>query len=131
MFTELQKNLPEARAVELRCLRKIGADVKRRLIRGHEDAERPTALSVHQLGRRHIDLIDIRSFFPVDFDRDEPVIQHPGRLFVFEAFVCQNMAPMTGRITDRQENRFVCRTGSGKRFFPPWIPINRVGGVLE
>ena len=42
-----------------------------------------------------------------------------------------NVTPVAGGVTDAEEDRFVGRFGKGEGFFPPWIPIDGVVGVLE
>jgi hypothetical protein len=48
-----------------------------------------------------------------------------------EAFVLHDVAPMTGRVANRKEDRLVFLAGTGKRLVAPWIPVNRIVFVLE
>ena len=50
-----------------------------------EHIERPTStLAEHCLVTRHVDLVHIRAFFPVQFDADEVLVQEGGNLLVLE-----------------------------------------------
>src|SRR5439155_538251 len=78
-----------------------------------------------------VNAIDIGPFFTIDFDVHKLAIHDRGRLFVLERLVCHHVAPVTGRITDREKDRFVLATGFGKCFFAPRIPIDRIMRVLK
>jgi hypothetical protein len=41
------------------------------------------------------------------------------------------MAPVTGGIADRDQNRLVSGARRGKRFFSPGIPVHRILGMLQ
>jgi hypothetical protein len=41
------------------------------------------------------------------------------------------MAPVTGRVPDAEEDRFVLPARFFERLLPPGIPVHRVAGVLE
>jgi hypothetical protein len=42
-----------------------------------------------------------------------------------------DMTPMTGRVADREEDRFILTARFGEGFLAPRIPIDRVMCVLE
>ena len=52
-------------------------------------------------------------------------------LRIFERLVRHDVAPVAGRITDREKDRFVFLARFGERFFAPRIPIDRIVRVLE
>ena len=81
--------------------------------------------------RRHIDLIDIRPLFAIDFDIDEQLVHHARGRFILEAFVRHDMAPMAGGVADREENGSIAALGLRQRFGSPWPPIDRVVLVLQ
>jgi hypothetical protein len=83
------------------------------------------------LHKSHVNAIDIRPFFAVDFDVHELTVHDFGRPWILEGFVRHDMAPMTGRITDRKKDRFVFLTRFRKRLFAPWKPLNRVFPRVE
>jgi hypothetical protein len=59
-------------------------------------------------------MIDIRTFFPVDFDVDKVPVHDPGYLFVFKTFVFHNMAPVACRVSDADKEGFVLFFGPEK-----------------
>src|SRR5205085_6571755 len=75
--------------------------------------------------------IDIGPFFAIDFDVYELAIHDRRRPFVLEGLMRHHVAPMAGRVTDREKDRFVFVTRFGERFFAPRIPINGVLRVLK
>jgi hypothetical protein len=83
------------------------------------------------LHKRHVNAINIGALFPVHFDVHKFAVHDRGHVFVFERFVRHDMAPVTGGITNRKKDRFVFPARPRERFFPPWIPINRVMRVLK
>ncbi len=42
-----------------------------------------------------------------------------------------HMAPVAGRVADRQEDQFPFLARFGKSLISPWIPVNRIMGMLE
>ena len=84
----------------------------------------------HGLGRLHVDRIDVGSLLAVDLDADEPSV-HLGRdVGVLERFVRHHVAPVAGRVADRQQDRHVALAGRGERLVTPRVPVDRVVGVL-
>ena len=56
---------------------------------------------------------------------------HRGRhLVVLEALVGHDVAPVAGRVADRQQHRHVAPAGLGERLRPPRVPVDRVVAVL-
>ena len=54
-----------------------------------------------------------------------------GNGFVLEALPFHHVAPVAGGIADGEENGFVLRAGCLEGLRAPWIPVNRIVGVLE
>ncbi len=109
----------------------ICARIKRLEVGGEKHRHRPAAGPCHGDGGLHVDGIDVRTFFPIDFDVDEVFI-HEGRcFFVFERFMGHYMAPVTGGIPDAQKDGFVFGAGLREGFLAPRIPVDRIPGVLE
>ena len=71
----------------------------------HETVEWPASLTGLGSQGSHAVGVQFGVFFPVDLDRDIGVIENVGDLFVFEAFVGHDMAPVTGGIADGNEER--------------------------
>src|SRR5262249_653397 len=79
---------------------------------------------------RHVDLIEIRPLFPIDFDTDEVVVENSGDLRIFEALVLHHVTPVTGRVADAEKDRPIQLLGPRQCLRSPWIPGNRVIGML-
>src|SRR5205085_3384153 len=45
--------------------------------------------------------------------------------------VRHDMAPVAGRVTDRQKDRFILSSRFLERFLSPWIPVDWIVRVLE
>ena len=111
--------------------REIGAAEERLQVGRQEHRHRPAAVPGHRLHGRHVDLVEVGTLLAVDLDVDE-VLVHQGRdLGVLEALALHDVAPVAGRIADRQEDRPVLGPGPGQRLRAPGIPVHRVGRVLE
>jgi hypothetical protein len=76
-------------------------------------------------------LIEIRTLLAVDLDVDEARIHRCCDCPVLEAFMGHDMAPVTGRIADGQQDRPVGFPRESKRFLPPGKPIDGIVGVLQ
>ena len=81
--------------------------------------------------RRHVDLIDIRPLLAIDFDVDEELVHDPRGRVVLETFMRHDVAPVAGRIADREQDRFVGLLGFGERLRSPRPPIDRIVLVLQ
>ncbi len=114
-----------------RLRRKICSAKEGLQVRCEEYAQRPPAPAGHQLDRRHIDLVDVRPLLAVDFDGDEVLVEDFGRLRILERLTFHHVAPVAGRVPDRQEDRLVLLLGPVECFFSPWVPVDRVVDMLE
>src|SRR5205807_5310599 len=92
-------------------------------IGGEKHREGPAAMLAERVERLHIDAIDIRTFLPVDLGGNEVSVHECGSFRVLEALVSHHMAPMTGRVADGQEHRFVVGAGAGERGGTPGHPV--------
>ena len=112
---ELAEQVEEPRPAPSRRRRKIGAAEKRLELRRQEDRHRPSAGSGRRLHERHVDAVDVRPLLAVDLDRHEAGVERVGDRRVLERLVLHHVAPVTGRVANRQEDRLVlalapCRT---------------------
>ena len=112
---------------------KVGAGEKRRQIsRGQKHCQRPATPSlVQQLVRALVNLVQIWPFLTIHLDIDKQPIHDIGRAGVLEGFVGHDVAPVTGGITNRQQNRQITLAGDGQRFVIPGIPVDRIMGMLQ
>ena len=75
---------------------KVGSGVKRFEVGRQEEGVRPAAAATRQLGRRHVDLIEIGSLLAVHLDIDEPLIHHRRNLGSGEDLALHDVAPVAG-----------------------------------
>ena len=106
---DLAQHIDEGGAAVARVLRKIRA-APHRLARGREEhRERPAALLAEQMQRVHVDLVDVGPLLAVDLDVDEQLVHHARGRLVLEALVRHHVAPVAGRVADREQDRLVGR----------------------
>jgi len=79
-----------------------------------------------RVGGSLIDLIEIRTFFAVDFDGDVQVVHQCRGLGIFEAFMVHHMAPMARGEADGEQDRLAGRLGLVERFRPPGAPMHGI-----
>ena len=129
-----QQQFVEPRQAVARALREIGAAEEGLALGGEEHRQRPAARAPgQQLVGCLIDPVDVGSLLPVDLDVDEMPVHQRGGVVVFEAFVRHYMAPVAGRVADRQQDRPLARARQSQRLGAPGVPgvpVHRVGGVL-
>src|SRR5690606_12988136 len=53
-----------------------------------------------------------------------------GELRVLEGLALHHVTPMTGAVSDRDEQRLVLATGAGERFLAPGMPVDGIPLVL-
>jgi hypothetical protein len=111
--------------------REVGAGVERLEIGGQEDRVRPPPLAGQDLGRRHVDLVEVRALLAVELDVDELAIHQLGDFRIGERLALHDVAPVAGRVADREEDRLVLRLGARQRLVPPGIPVDRVVPVQQ
>ena len=111
--------------------RKVCASKNRLAIRQEKDGQRPAAAARHHLNGAHIDLVEVRPFLPVDLDVDEVLVHHLRDGGVLEGLVLHNVAPVTGRISDAQEDQLIFFRRAIQCLGPPGIPIHRIVSVLQ
>ncbi len=111
--------------------REVSASPKRLPLRCTEHGEGPSTLLAKQRQRGHVDGVDVGTFFSVDFYVDEQLVHDRRGRRVFEAFMGHDMAPMAGGVANRQQDRPVQFLGALQRLAAPWIPLDRIVGMLE
>ena len=125
------QHLAEARQAVPRLGREVRPAEERLAFGREEDGHRPAAAAGEPDDGVHVNSVDVRTLLAVDLDRDEVLVhQRRGRL-VLERLVLHHMAPVTGGVSDREEDRFVLVARAGERLLAPRVPIHRIVGVLE
>ena len=110
--------------------REVGAAVERSSLVVEEDGHRPPAAPGQRLDGLHVDRIDVGTLLAVDLDVDEAFVHDPRRVVVLEGFVGHHVAPVAGRVPDRQEHRDVAPDRLVERLVAPRPPVDGVVGVL-
>lgn len=108
----------------------VSAAKKGPSVRQTEAIERPTPVALDHLDRIHHQLVDLGAFFAVNFDTDEMLIHQIRDPGLFEGFTGHHVAPMAGRIPNRNEDGFILGAGGGECLRPPWSPVHGVIPVL-
>ncbi len=122
---------PEARHAVAVVGREVGAAVERDALGVEEDGHRPAAAAGHRLHRLHVDRVDVGPLLAVDLDVDEVLVHVGGGLGVLEGLVLHHVAPVAGRVADREQDRPVLLPRTGQRLLAPRVPVDRVVTVLE
>ena len=94
---------------------------------GHWPASSPR----HHLSHRHIDIVDVGSFFTVHFYANIILVHQLCDFCILERFMLHNVAPVASCVTNRKKDRFIFIQCFLKSSFSPGIPINRVSCMLK
>ncbi len=97
---------PRGHAVA-RLGREVGAAVEGDLLRRQEHVQRPAAASGHALHRLHVERVDVGALLAVDLHAHELLVHHGGGGGVLEGLALHHVAPVAGRVADRDEHRHV------------------------
>ena len=118
--------------------REVGAAVERHAVRREEHGHRPAAAAGHGLHGLHVDLVDVGPLLAVDLDVDEEAVHERGDLVVLERLALHDVAPVAGRVADREQHRLVLAAGRSKASSPHgyqstglWACWSRYGLVSE
>ena len=110
--------------------REVRAAEERLAGRGQEDRHRPAALACQRDDRVHVDRVEVGPLFAVDLDADEALVHDPCGEGVLEGLVLHHVAPVAGRVPDREQDRPVLVARAGQRLLAPGVPVDRIAGVL-
>ena len=59
------------------------------------------------------------------------MVQVLGNCFILERFLLHDVTPVTGRVADREQDRFIVLLGPVEGFVAPGVPVDRVMGMLQ
>ena len=124
------EHLRPGRETGPRLGREVRAPVERRLVGGEEHVQRPAAVSGHRLHRVHVDRVDVGPLLTVDLHAHEALVHERRGALVLEGLVLHHVAPMAGRVADRDEDRPVLRARPGEGGLAPRMPVDRIVAVL-
>ena len=111
--------------------RKVGAAEEGLQLGGKPDAHRPPAASREALHIGHVKPVDIGTLLAIDLHVDEVRVHHPRDLRTLEGLMGHHMAPVAGRIADREKDRLPLATRPGERLLTPGIPLHGILRMLE
>ena len=104
----------EARHAAALVRREVGAAVEGHALGVEEDGHRPAALAADRLHRLHVEGVDVGALLAVDLDVDEVLVHVGGGLGVLEGLALHHVAPVAGRVADREQDRPVLARGRGR-----------------
>ncbi len=110
--------------------REVRSREERPLVRKEERGKRPAPAPRHELDGRHVDVVDVGPLLAVDLDADPVLVQEARDLLVFERLALHDVAPVAGRIADREKDGPVLAPCLFERLVTPWEPVHRVVRVL-
>ena len=111
--------------------RKIRSAPERFCVAIEEHRQRPATLLAETMQCAHVDGVDIGTLLAIDFDIDEELVHHLRRAGIFEALVRHHMAPVTGGVSDRKQDRLVCPLRFGEGFRTPCPPMDGIVLMLQ
>ena len=120
------QQLREGRQPVARLRREVGAGVEGPALVVEEDGHRPAAVPGQADGGLHVDRVDVGPLLAVDLDADEALVHQCRDRLVLERLVRHDVAPVAGRVADRQEDR-ARRAAAPPRTPPPTTPTSPPG----
>ena len=75
-------------------------------------------------------MIDVGQLLTVDLDTHKVFVQNIRYTLLLKGVGLHNVAPITGRISDRKKDRFILAFCARKGLLTPWVPPDRVILVL-
>ena len=111
--------------------REVGSAVKRLAVGKQENSHRPAAAAGHDLHGVHVDLVEIGTLFAIHFDADEVVVHQLRDGLVFERLVLHHVTPVTGGVSDAEQDRFVFLLSTQQGFLGPGMPVHGIVCVLK
>ncbi len=131
-FRDPDEQIGERRHAVARLGREVGPRVERFERFGLEpDAHGPAAATRERLCGCHVEIVHVRAFLAVDLDADEALVHHLGCGFILEALTLHDVAPVAGRVADREEDGHVSAAGFLESLLAPRPPVDRVLRVLK
>ena len=85
--------------------REVGARVEGHLLGGQEHVERPAAAAGHRLAGLHVDRVEVRALLAVELHAHEALVHQRGGPRVLEGLALHHVAPVAGRVADREHDR--------------------------
>ena len=125
------QHLRERRQPVPRRRREVRAAEERLALGREEDGQRPAAAAGQRDHRVHVDPVHVRPLLAVDLDVHEALVHQRRDLRVLERLVRHHVAPVAGRVADREQDRLVLVARLRQRLVAPREPLDRVRSVLQ
>ena len=127
------QELAEGRQPVARLRREVGpGEEGHQVVRGQEHRQRPApGTAREELVGRLVDAVEVRPLLAVDLDVDEQLVHQARGVRVLEGLVRHHVAPVAGRVADREQDGPVLGARAGERLLAPGIPVDGVVGVLQ
>ena len=125
------EHLAPARHAHARLGREVGARVERHLLGRQERVQRPAPRARHRLACLHVDRVEVGPLLAIELDADEQLVHQARGLGVLERLALHHVAPVAGRVPDREEDRLVLLARAREGDVAPRVPVDRVVLVLE
>ena len=126
-----EQHLRERGQTVSRLGREVGAAEERLAFGRQEHGHRPAAAARQRDDRVHVDRVEVRALLAVDLDADEALVHHARRRRVLERLALHHVAPVAGRVADREQDRAVLEPRTRQRLVAPRVPVDGVRRVLE
>ena len=126
-----REHLPERRHPVPRFRRVVRPAEERLAVGRQEHRHRPAAVAAERDDRVHVHGVEVGTFLAVDLDVDEPLVHQLRNRGVLERLVLHHVAPVTGRVADREQDRLVLGARAFTRVVAPGVPVDGVVRVLE
>jgi hypothetical protein len=91
--------------------REVGSAVVGTRVRREKHGHRPATRTGNGLHRLHVDSVQVRPLFAIYFDGHKALVDQPRRVGILKALVGHYVAPMAGRVANRQEDGLVLGAG--------------------
>ena len=125
-FRHGQQHPPESRPSKLILRRVVRPAEKRLSVRHQKPRQRPAALPGNRADRRLITSVHIRTFIAIYFHRNKIFIDDFCDDRVLVTLAVNHVAPVAPHRADVEQHRLVFLPRLRKRFFTPFVPINRL-----
>ena len=96
-----------------------------------KDGVGPAPRARDELRRGHVDLVHVGPLLAVHLDADERLVHLLRDVGDGEALPLHHVAPVAGRVADREEDRLVLGAGASEGLLAPGVPVDGVVLVEE
>ena len=106
--------------------REVRAAVERDPLGREEHGQRPAAVAGHRLHGLHVDRVDVGTLLAIDLHADEVLVHQRGDRRVLEGLALHHVAPVAGRVADRDSIGLSRSRARAQRLVAPRVPVHRI-----